>query len=322
MSILYIAPFLEKNIYREAATNNVQALSKVMPITCRAIGEKQVPNDIFKLHEKSQPSYDYLIVHGNPENFIWKSGFKKVIGITHIRSPLISETNFHNFFAIPDEVYHDSSFIIDGIKNIKPVFVPPDKIEITENKNNVFKFLINGSPFAYEEVHGVIRAFYEEFRQEEMVELVVKGTESFDIKTFSENLEGLHISTRKYNNKAYCPVGFVNNWMTTSELFRFYTEFDCFLNCSLYNIWSRPIIEGLHLNKRCISLIEEVRPEQKMAYGFSEHKDYPVGVSPTLAVPEVRKVLRKAFDNKGVNRLHSEDFQGEKALTQLMAIFK
>lgn len=320
MSILYIAPFFEKNALAESATYNVKALSGHMNITCRPIGDKLRSNPIVQNFSKHHGKYDYLIIHGEPHNFMWKSGFKKVIGITHLKSPLISETNYHNYFGIVDQCYHDSSFEVEGLTNIKPMI---DELEYDEKlckTSKVFKFLIAGAPFAYEEMLSVTRAYHDEFRQEENVELILKTPEFYNPQTFMENLEGLHSTGRKYNNKAYPNVGLTNKWMEKEELLRFYADFDCILNCSLYNRWSRPVVDCLFLNKRCISLVDEVNGQNKMAFGPSEYKDYPVGVSPTLALPEIKQVLRKAYLGQIKNRLNEQDFVGSSA--QRMAIFK
>lgn len=320
MSITYIAPFFEKSAVSEAATYNVKALQEFTEVFCQPIGAKENNNEYIKPLIKGCKT-DYLVIHSSPENFCWKSGYKKVIGITHLKNPLIEETNFSQYFSIVDEVYHDSSFGVDGVGQLRPFFDEAEYILPKKEKSSNFKFLIVGNPTCYEEIYSTIRAFSQEFRQEECVDLTVKLKEGFNPNDFGNILRNLQSDTRKYNNFAYPQIGMTNFWMPKVDLLKFYNEFDCILNCSLYNQWSRPFIDCLFLGKRCISLIDESKRQVKMAFGPSEHKDYPVGTSWTLGIAEMRTLLRQAFNGQGLNKLKKEDFSKQEVLTQLMRVF-
>ncbi len=321
MSILYIAPFFERNALAESATYYVKALSKLTNVTCRPIGEKHRENNYIKGKMAGNDSYTHLFIHGNPNDFIWKGGFKKVVGITHLKNPLIQETDFSKYFSIVDEAYHDSSFQVDGLKNLTPYF---DEYEYNFEQRNIkgnFRFLIVGSPTCYEEVFSTVRAFSEEFRCEENVELILKFPESFNGQEFGNIIKSLQNDTRKYNNQMYPPVGLFQNWLPKQDLLKFYNDFDCIINCSLYNRWSRPFVDCLFLNKRCISLIDESSKQTKMLYGPSEHTDYPVGKGHTFSMASTRDCLREAFTNRNIdNKLNKSDFSETTVLPQLMAI--
>lgn len=321
MSILYIAPFFEKSCLGEAATAYVSLLSKHFDVTCRPIGKIDQQNPVIDefLTFKGKP--DYLIIHSYPEDFCWKSGFKKVIGITHLKSPLIEETNFRNYFSIMDSVYHDGSFECNGLKNIRPYFNKQEYSEFTPKKDSYpFKFLISGDLTCYEETLSVIRAYSEEFRMDENVELTIKIPQRIPIPEFGNSLKILQSDIRKYATTAYPAIAYINAWFNRKELLKFYNNFDCVINCSIHNQWSRPFIDCLFLGKRCISLIEESKTVEKHSYGPSENKNYPVGMARSFVSDDVRRLFREAFDRSSRNRLTTEDFSEELILAQLMAI--
>lgn len=319
MSVLYLAPFFERNCLGEAATANVSLLAEHMDVTCRPIGRIEQENPIIN-NFSDYKGADYLIIHSRPEDFCWKAGFKKVIGITHLKNPLIDETNFKNYFSLPDEVYHDSSFDLPGIKQIRPFC---DKKEYSALKpktgENKYKFLIVGNPTCYEEIYSVIRAFCEEFRWEEDVDLTIKFPQHITIPQFGEVLKTLQNDIRKYTNLCYPQLFYNNTWLSRKALLECYNEFDCIINCSIYNEWSRPFLDCLFLNKRGILLLREADMSDKWAYGLSEYKDYPVGASKTFISASIKRLLRDAFSGKTQNLLNTEDFSKERALTQLMA---
>jgi len=326
LSVIYIAPFFENNALGEASTAYAGLLSKYMDVTCRPIGGKETekPNIVELMKNKGG---NYLVIHSKPEDFCWKAGFKKVVGITHLKSPLIEETDFQQNFSLMDEVYHDSSFILPGTNNINPFC---DKKEYqgfaqkTEEKDKTkpYKFLIVGEPTCYEEIYMVIRAYCEEFRGEENVDLTLKTNPKFNVAQFSENIKILQSHIRKYNNPVYPQLSFNNVWHNRQDLLKFYDEFDCVLNCNLHNSWSKPFLDCLMLQKRGISLIDDTEIVEKQSYGPSEHKDYPVGTSRSFVTKNVKQILRDTFSGKRVKTsLNIEDFTEEKVLTQLMAIF-
>lgn len=320
MSILYIAPFFEKTCLGEAATAYVRLLAKHFEVTCRPIGKIEQKNPLINdlLVFKGA---DKVIIHGDPTDFCWKSGFKDMIGITHLKSPLIEETDFRNYFSIMDAVYHDSSFECKGLGNIRPVF---DKKEYSEFgikvKDGRFRFLICGDLACHEEICSVIRAYSEEFRMDENVDLTVKIPQKITIPQFTEVLKIVQSDIRKYSSLAYPSISYVNAWFDRKDLLKFYNDFDCIINCSTSNEWSRPIIDCLFMGKRCISLIEESQTVEKHSYGPSENKNYPVGMTRSFVSNDVRRILREAFDGRSINRLKAEDFSEEQVLTQLMAI--
>lgn len=320
---MYVAPFFEKGCLGEAATAYVKALSKHFNVTARPIGKIEQNNDAIVPFLKFNNA-DYLIIHGKPEDFCWKGGFKKVIGITHVKCPLIEETDFSKYFGIMDEVYHDSSFSLPSVNNIHPCFDTSDYVDIKPKRvDRRFNFLIHGEPNCYEEIYSVIRAYTQEFRMEENVGLTIKLPQWFSINDFSNALRSLQSDTRKYNNPAYPLISYNNIWFSKKELLSFYHEFDCIINCSLYNKWSRPVIDCLNLGLRCISLLEESVMTTKKAYGPSEHKDYPVGESSSFMTKETGRVLRGVFSgNSTINTLNKDDFTEEKTLSKFQTILK
>lgn len=321
MRILYIAPFFERNALGEAATAYVKALSKNHEITCRPIGNKEQENPVISALLNNKGA-DYLVIHSKPEDFCWKSGFKKIIGITHLKNPLIEDTNYQNYFNLVDFAYHDSSFEVKGLRQIKPYFNKEDYTEIGPKKEKTpYKFLIVGNPTCYEDMFLAIRAYSDEFRCEEQVDLTIKPPTNLSVQKFAEILSSLQNDIRKYNSPMYPTINFNNHWMKRKELLEFYNGIDCIINCSVYNEWSRPFIDCLALKKRCISLIGETKVTEKRAFGPSEYKDYPVGVSNSFATNEIKRVMRAAFDGHSENKLKISDFQ-EDALTQLEAIFQ
>ncbi len=294
--ILYIAPFFEKNIYAESATAYVRALSQKHEICCRAIGQTQVSNDFIKGMFRYKEANN-LIIHSKPDDFCYDGNFN-CIGITHLKSPLIGETNYQTKFGVMDHVFHDSSFVVEGLTNIRPVFEP---IQLNKQKKDTYKFLVVGAPTAYEEVYSVIRAFSEEFRIEENVELTLKMSENVSPDDLQKAIMALQKDSRKMINGAYPPIYFFSQWMSRTELLELYGKHDCIINCNLNNRWSRPFVEFLMGGGRGISLLDDPDLGQKWSYGPSDNQDYPRGQSVTFKIDSIRKSLRANFNQYSCN---------------------
>lgn len=295
-SILYIAPFFENNVLGESATAYVKALSTNYTVTCRAIGKKEKDNEIVSVLLKNKPCNN-LIIHSTPDNFCFESKYN-CIGITHIKTPLIQETNWMAKFSLMNHVFNDTSVDIPGIVNINPVF---EKVEYIRKNSGNYRFLIMGEPASYEEIHTVVRAFCEEFRLEENVDLTIKVNNSVNVNDLRKAIMTWQSDIRKMNTPMYPAIHFNNSWMTRKKLLEFYTEFDCIVNTSLNNRWSRPIIDFGMVGGRCISLIDEPDLPTKHAYGISDNKDYPRGQSKTFPIDMVRRKLRENLNQKSSN---------------------
>ena len=302
-SILYLAPFFEKSVYGESATAYVKALSKKHNVICRSFGKKEQSNDYIKQFFKNEPCVN-LIIQGEPADFYYDSRYN-CIGITHFKTPLIEETNFRNRFWIMDHVFHDTSIQIDGVTSIKPAF---DKIEPKRKDRDIYRFLIVGEPTSYEEIFSVIKAYCEEFRIEENVDLTLKIPTKTNLNQFRDAIMQIQSDLKKMNTGMYAPIGFNSIWLPRKELLEFYTDYDCIINCSLHNSWSRPFIEFGMIGGRGISILDDPDLPTKMAYGMSDSKDYPRGRSITFPIETIRRLLRENFNKKESNYKDLDSF--------------
>lgn len=296
-TILYVAPFFERSAIAESATNYIKALSKEYGIVCRPIGKIENENDYIKDFLKGSKC-DYLIMHSHPSNFGFFGDFKKCIGITHLKTDLIQESNFLKYFNVMDEVFHDSSFRVDGVGNIEPCFDESEFSPKLKDKDT-FRFLIVGEPNCYEEIFQTINAYTEEFRLEENVALTIKLPYYYNTMKFRDMVSSLISDTRKYSNNFCPPIDFGNTWLKRKDLLEYYSNFDCIINCSLYNKWSRPFIDCGFLGKRCISLLDGKNTTRKLSYGTSDSKEYPRGETKSFSTKEIQSMLREAFNQNG-----------------------
>lgn len=296
-SILYIAPFFERGVLKENSTYNVMGLSEDYDIVCRPIGAKNTDNPLISemISKISNKKCDYLIIHSKPTDFCYHSGFKKCVGITHLKTNLIEDTNYRNYFGLMDSVYHDSSFVVDGLGNLEP-FVNESEYKKSDKKNDgSFRFLIDGEPNVYEDIFKLVCAYIEEFRAEESVELSIRMPQHVNVNQFKEVLTPMIKGIRKGNNGVSANINFNNFWFEKTKLLEHYNEFDCIINCSLYNRWSRPVIDFGFLGKRSISLLDGLNISEAFAYGLSDNNDSPRGIHPSFSIRSIRTQLREAI---------------------------
>jgi hypothetical protein len=318
-TILYIAPFFERSAIAESALAYVKALSSEYGIVCRPIGQIQNKHNQIDNYLKNDKC-DYLVIHSKPSDFGFFGQFKKCVGITHLKTNLIGETNYYKYFDIMDFVGHDSSFGVPEVGNIQPVF-DTSEYEPKKNSNIGYKFLIVGEPNCFEEIYQAINAYTEEFRLEENVDLTIKLPYYYNIAPFREIISNLISETRKHSNNFCPPIHFNNAWFPRKALLNYYNDFDCIINCSLYNRWSRPFIDCGFLQKRCISLLDGNDIKGKLSYGLSDSKEYPRGETKSFSTKEIQKMLRNAFNSQKEAVYDLSVFTLPQALSNFRKIF-
>lgn len=325
ISVLYLAPFNDKNVYGEAARANINALQmEGIDVSWRDTGSipkklKSESDSIISSH--GQLGADYLIIHDRPENFVYSGYFKKCIGLTHLSSNLIEETNYRNYFGIMDSVILDSSQPYDGCINIEPCFDFEQHKKVVSEPKKIpsFDFLMVGVPSASEEMFAVIKAYIEEFRAEELVSITIKLNIGSNPHEIMNMIKATQTNIRKYNSNDCWPLINIDSvWHNRDELLKYYTKYDCFINCSNGNQWSRPLIDNMILGKRCINTIEGVKT-YKQLYGVSYDRDFPIGQVPDVKAENLRSVLRNAI-NSVIPSYDVERFSEHSFASKILAV--
>lgn len=320
MKILYIAPFYERSTNGENARNYLRCLNKRNVSVCiRPIGPKQDDYDLSS-HINSLSGCDTLLIHGEPDNFLYDATFKKCIGITHLSSNLIDETNFNNYFELMDDVILTSSEPYKNCINIEPCF-DVDEYKNAKPKENdfIFKFLTTMNP-TLQEFGTLVKAYCDEFRNEESVLLTIRTSPEHELQQTIEVCKFLQKNMRRYNNPEFYPPIQVNTfWFKRDELLNFYNSHDCYINTSTGNQWSRPMIDCLFLGKRCISTIDETAT-LKFSHGVSNAKDYPYGYIKSSNPKNVGPKLREVYNTQHVETANLAQFSDEEVANKLLGV--
>jgi hypothetical protein len=328
--ILYLAPFCERNVYAENSKYNVKALIKAGADVCiRPYGAKILDLGELEANLGSPEGCSHLIIHGPPDYFQYiKGNFEKCIGITHLPSNKIEDTVYRNYFDIMDMVLVDSSESANHPKciNIRPAI---DKNEYNFGPkvfNGQYDFVSVSNPSVRENIFNMVRAFCEEFRAEESVLLTIKIPLEFDAMFLIKFIEKIQSEIPKYNNPTFCPRVAVNNiWMSRKELLDFYNKMDCYININYENRWSRPTLDLIALNKRCISVVDDpFSGTVRSGYGKADFKDFSATKLKQFNIDWMRNQMRMAFNERRdtnlnlQNSLNIEDFYYENVSRKLL----
>lgn len=286
--ILYIGYYNGRSGYSRAAAENIMALREYADVAARNFacspGGSPVFPEIGELEKRTFSSYDVIVQHIPPWGYSASPGVAPSVGVFYAETwPLpciwMRNAKLMDSLVFPNAeqiVNYKSNPFYDG-QRIDRVLLPCDTSryirkqtppkKITQLKaDGRFLFYTVGEFVPRKNVHGLLRAFIAEFRQNEHVGLVIKCGAGED----SLRKVQLAITETERASKIalHAPVYVVNDYLSDDELDGLHYACDCFVQPSYSESISIPAMDALGFGKT---------PIVTGAGGFLEYLDDSVG---------------------------------------------
>jgi glycosyltransferase involved in cell wall biosynthesis len=299
MNIKYCGPALDYSGYAEANRNDIASIMTAgigvtIELTkhCLEIADFGLLGKKIQSAVDSQIPYDIKIIHTTPNIF---NRYLEP-GKYHIGRVIWETDKLPPDFAVGaqmmDEIWTASEYNKQAIINAgvtKPIYVIPEAIDINPpainpsktNYDDYFKFY---SIFEWTERKNpvaLLKAFWEEFKQDEKVCLVLKTyLDNFtqerrnDVKHYIRN-----IKKQILEGKEGPPVFVCNFLMSRNQIYRFHNAHDCLVSTHRGEGWGVPQMEAMLLSKPIISTncggIHEYLKDKEDAF-LIDHKLIPI----------------------------------------------
>lgn len=195
-NILYIGPYREFTGAGHTARNYIQALFEaghdicIAPIfyTGEIYPENEISSDILPLETNYLKTYDTVIQHCHPFDYVFSAKFQQNIGLYQFNSGNI-HPSISNRLRLMDKIIVNSKFNHQILYNIYPfnnVYVVPELINHKlkdkkyieyswlQTKNKPVVFYTIGDFIERKNINQIIKAFIYTFSMDDNVQLIIK----------------------------------------------------------------------------------------------------------------------------------------------------
>jgi glycosyltransferase involved in cell wall biosynthesis len=264
MKILYLGTYREKSGWGEAARQDLTALTSGFDVVSRPIVySKDLDQSYFGITEGKSvdKSVTHVIQYCLPSQ--WRRyGTMKHIGYVEIESYDISHSLWTEYFNMVDEIWCPNE---DGAATLRketslPVKVMPHAIDTLKYKNTykiseipeiqgTFKLLCVSENIPRKNLGQLIEEYFINFDANDQVSLILKSNSGVNnlIQSIKEKL-------RIYTKDAYRKIILIDDVLTEEQMFGLYQESDVYVNPSMGESWSLPVVHAIGFNKPVISI--------------------------------------------------------------------
>lgn len=260
MKVLYIGHYREGNAWSYSAINHILSLECAgVDVVCRNVALSntmaEVPDLILELEKKQIAEVDYCIQNLLPNHLVGSKKFKKNVAFFPFETVINKNYVFMNYFDLVDELWVpniSSNKMLQEI-NIKSKVLPPpfnknliSKDIKTLNLGNAqakFKFYTVVSDWQKQNVDGILRSYFSEFKLEDQVCLIIvvngDGISPQERSSkYSEKIQQIKNQLRIHKRSEYYPqVLLITQDFDSNMINSFHVSCDCYIDISHSTIW-------------------------------------------------------------------------------------
>lgn len=272
MNVCYLGPLKDYSGYGEANRHDVAALTAAgVDVYCKLVTYVNDPADFGSLGtlidglSETVRDYRIKILHTTPDQFPkHHEPGKYHIGRVFWETDKLPD-GFAEGVKCLDEIWTGSKANVAAIKAAgidKPVFVIPQAIEIERPAVEPYKIMdVKDDTFVFYSIfewterknpRALIGAFYDEFRKNEKVALLLK-TYYRDFTAKNKKMISLGVADIKKKHNGNKPVMLYKELMDRSQIWRFHKTGDVFVSANHGEGWGLPIVEAMLAGKAVIT---------------------------------------------------------------------
>jgi len=270
MKVLFVGVYRDGTGWGNAALNYILALDAAgVDVVPRAIKlnnvQAEVPERIIELEQKSERGCNVTIQYVLPHQLDYDGNFDLNVCIYSTETSNFRRSGWSSFINRMDEAWVNNSQMvrssIESHVTIPIRMIPlccdttryeqdyePFDLAIEEDK---FVFYTIGEITKRKNLPALLKAFHTEFRNNENVELVIKG--SYPGRSPADSKRGLQHQTLSIKQdlklfddpELYTPEVLITNRLTEEEVMRLHARCDCFVSSSYGESWCMPAFDAM-----------------------------------------------------------------------------
>jgi len=307
--ILYIGPYREFSGAGNSARNYIEALYKkghevcISPLfpTGDLYPENDISSEILPLENNYQKTYDIVIQHCHPFDYVYDHRFSKNIGIYQFNSLNIKPIIFSRL-DLMDNIVVNSNINLETINRtantklsdklrLVPELIDLNKIkdkqyskyEWIKKLNDPYIFYVIGNFIERKNFYKILSAFVYSFDTECNVELVIKTKNHYSIddiglieKELDYMMNKIYGSVRKQKERCKQPKIMVGKF-SYDALLSMHSNLDCYIDVSQAENFGYGVLEAASFNNDIItnelSSSTEIVPSYKVSSKITNAND-------------------------------------------------